>query len=182
MKRLCLIVAMCVLAARMFAQEDVIVAQDTLNHWLTYNIPGQTVIDSLGIPDLEGEFLYWESDGNYHNPWHYFSLGLTLWMVSDSIGSPSEVEYIKSTEDDSLTTTTFVTTKGIRIGTPKKQVLDLYEALQVLDLNEAHWDKPYDVRFIVPLDRLWIGDPYEATIIEFYEDKVFTIEMGYFSE
>jgi len=49
-------------------------------------------------------------------------------------------------------------------------------------LNEAHWDKPYDVRYIVPLDRLWIGDPYEATIIEFYEDKVFTIEMGYFSE
>ena len=182
MKRLCLIVAMCVLAARMFAQEDVVVAQDTLNHWLTYNIPGQTVIDSLGIPDLEGEFQYLESDGSYHNPWHYFSLGLTLWMVSDTIGSPSSVEYIKITDDDSLTTTTFVTTKGIRIGTPKKQVLDLYEAFQVLDLNEAHWDKPYDVRYIVPLDRLWIGDPYEATIIEFYKDKVFSIEMGYFWE
>jgi hypothetical protein len=103
-------------------------------------------------------------------------------MVSDTIGSPSSVEYIKITDDDSSTTTTFVTTKGIRIGTPKKQVLDLYEALQVLDLNEEHWDKPYDVRYIFPLDLLWIGDPYEATIIEFYEDKVLTIEMGYFSE
>ena len=180
MKRLSILVMMCFLLASGFAQEGV-VAQDTLNHWLTYNIPGQTVIDSLGIPDLEGEFQYLESDGNYHQNWDYFSLGLTLWMVSDTIGSPSSVEYIKITDDDSSITTTFVTTKGIRIGTPKKQVLDLYEAFQVLDLNED-WDKPYDVRYIVPLDLLWIGDPYEATIIEFYKDKVFSIEMGYFSE
>lgn len=182
MKRFSLIVAMCVMGTRMFAQEDVVVAQDTLNHWLTYNIPGQTVIDSLGIPDLEGEFQYLESDGNYHQNWDYFSLELTLWMVSDTIGSPSSVEYIKITDDDSSITTTFVTTKGIRIGTPKNQVLDLYEAFQVLDLDDAHWDKPYDVRYIVPLDRLWIGDPYEATIIEFYKDKVLSIEMGYFGE
>lgn len=180
MKRLCLIVAMCVLAARMLAQEDVVV-RDTLNHWLTYGIPGQTVLDSLGKPDIKGEFEYWESDANYHQNWEYPSLGLTLWMVSDTIGSLSKVEYIKIT-DEPLITSTFVTTKGIRIGTPKKQVLDLYEAFQVLDLDDAHWDKPYDVRFIVPLDRLWIGDPYEATIIEFYKDKVFTIEMGYLSE
>ena len=171
MKRLCLIVAMCVLAARMFAQKEVLV-QDTLNHWLTYNIPGQTVIDSLGIPDLEGEFLYWESDGNYHNSWHYFSLGLTLWMVSDSIGSPSEVEYIKITDDDSLTTTTFVTTKGIRIGTPKKQVLDLYD---------AHIDKTYEVLHKDP-NLLLIGNLYEGTIFHFTDDKVTIIEMGYLSE
>ena len=172
----------CFILTSGFAQEAVFFGQDTLNHWLTYNIPGQTVKDSLGIPDLEGEFMYWESDGAYHQNWHYFSLGLTLWVVSDTIGSASKVEHIKITDDDSLITPTFVTTKGIRIGTPKKQVLDLYEALQVFDLDEAHWDKTYDVRYIVPLDELLIGDLYEATIIDFYEDKVFSIEMGYFSE
>ena len=172
----------CFLLTSGYAQEESVFAQDTLNHWLTYNIPGQTVVDSLGIPDLMGEFVYWESDGSYHQSWDYFSLGLTLWVVSDTIGSASMVEYIKITNDDSLITTTFVTTKGIRIGTPKKQVLDLYEAHQVLDMHEEHWDKPYHVRYFVPLDRLLIGDLYEATIIEFYKDKVLTIEMGYFFE
>ena len=172
----------CFLLTSGYAQEESVFAHDTLNHWLTYNIPGQTVIDSLGIPDLEGEFEYWESDANYHQKWDYFSLGLTLWVVSDTIGSASKVEYIKITDDVSLITTTFVTTKGIRIGTPKKQVLDLYEAHQVLDMHEEHWDKPHHVRYFAPLDRLLIGDLYEGTIFDFYEDKVFTIEMGYFSE
>ena len=163
---------MCVLAARMLAQEDVVVAQDTLNHWLTYNIPGQTVLDSLGKPDIKGKFEYWESDGNYHQNWDYFSLGLTLWMVSDTIGSPSSVEYIKITDDDSSITTTFVTTKGIRIGTPKNQVLDLYE---------AHIDKTYEVLHKDP-NLLLIGNLYEGTIFHFTDEKVTIIEMGYLSE
>lgn len=171
MKRLCLIVAMCVLAARMLAQEDVVV-RDTLNHWLTYGIPGQTVLDSLGKPDIKGEFEYWESDGNYHQNWDYFSLGLTLWMLSDTIGSPSSVEYIKITDDDSSITTTFVTTKGIRIGTPKKQVLDLYD---------AHIDKTYEVLHKDP-NLLLIGNLYEGTIFHFTDEKVTIIEMGYLSE
>ena len=155
----------------MFAQEDVVVAQDTLNHWLTYNIPGQTVIDSLGIPDLEGEFQYLESDGNYHQKWDYFSLGLTLWVFSDTIGSASKVEYVKIT-DEPLITSTFVTTKGIRIGTPKKQVLDIYN---------AHIDKTYEALHKDP-NLLLIGDFYEGTIFYFTDDKVSLIEMGFFSE
>lgn len=161
---------MCVLVARMFAQEDVIV-RDTLNHWLTYGIPEQTVMDSLGIPELEGEFEYWEADGNYHNQWDYFSLGLTLWMVSDTIGSPSKVEYIKITEEP-LIASIFVTTKGIRIGTSKKQVQDLCG---------AHRDKTYDALHKDP-NLLLIGNLYEGTIFHFNGDKVSFIEMGYFSE
>ena len=170
MKRLCLIVAMCVLAARMLAQENVVV-RDTLNHWLTYGIPGQTVLDSLGKPDIKGEFEYWESDANYHQNWEYPSLGLTLWMVSDTIGSLSKVEYIKIT-DEPLITSTFVTTKGIRIGTPKKQVLDLYD---------AHIDKTYEVLHKDP-NLLLIGNLYGGTIFHFTDEKVTIIEMGYLSE
>lgn len=162
--------AMCVLAARMLAQEDVVV-RDTLNHWLTYGIPGQTVLDSLGKPDIKGEFEYWESDANYHQNWEYPSLGLTLWMVSDTIGSLSKVEYIKIT-DEPLITSTFVTTKGIRIGTPKKQVLDLYD---------AHIDKTYEVLHKDP-NLLLIGNLYEGTIFHFTDEKVTIIEMGYLSE
>jgi hypothetical protein len=72
MKKLGLLILICACFSGGYAQNDV-VAQDTLNRWLTYNIPGQTVIDSLGIPDLEGEFQYLESDGNYHQKWDYFS-------------------------------------------------------------------------------------------------------------
>ena len=172
MKKIGLVILICACISGGYAQEEGVVAQDTLNHWLTYNIPGQTVVDSLGIPDLMGEFVYWESDGSYHQSWDYFSLGLTLWVVSDTIGSASKVEYIKITDDDSLITTTFVTTKGIRIGTPKKQVFDIYN----VDI-----DKTYDVLH-KDSNHLLIGDLYEGTIFDFYEDKVFTIEMGYFSE
>ncbi|MBQ1780244.1 MAG: hypothetical protein II001_02290 [Bacteroidales bacterium] len=161
----------CFLLTSGYAQKESVFVQDTLNHWLTYNIPGQTVIDSLGIPDLEGEIEYWESDGNYHQKWDYFSLGLTLRVFSDTIGSASKVEYVKIT-DEPLITSTFVTTKGIRIGTPKKQVLDIYD---------VHIDKTYDVPHKVQ-NQLLIGNLYEGTIFNFHEDKVFTIEMGYFSE
>lgn len=171
MKKLCIYVMTCFLLTSGYAQKESVFVQDTLNHWLTYNIPGQTVIDSLGIPDLEGEIDYWESDGNYHQQWDYFSLGLSLWVVSDTIGSTSKVEYIKIT-DEPLITSTFVTTKGIRIGTPKKQVLDIYD---------VHIDKTYDVPHKVQ-NQLLIGNLYEGTIFNFHEDKVFTIEMGYFSE
>ena len=92
-------------------------------------------------------------------------------MVSDTIGSASKVEYIKIT-DEPLITSTFVTTKGIRIGTPKKQVLDIYN---------VHTDKTYDVTHKVQ-NQLLIGNLYEGTIFDFYEDKVLSIEMGYFSE
>ena len=135
MKKLCIYVMTCFLLTSGYAQKESVFVQDTLNHWLTYNIPGQTVIDSLGIPDLEGEIEYWESD-------------------------------------EPLITSTFVTTKGIRIGTPKKQVLDIYD---------VHIDKTYDVPHKVQ-NQLLIGNLYEGTIFNFHEDKVFTIEMGYFSE
>ncbi len=161
---------MCVMGTRMLAQEDVVV-RDTLNHWLTYGIPGQTVLDSLGKPDIKGKFEYWESDANYHQNWEYPSLGLTLWMVSDTIGSLSKVEYIKIT-DEPLITSTFVTTKGICIGTPKKQVLDLYD---------AHIDKTYEVLHKDP-NLLLIGNLYEGTIFHFTDEKVTIIEMGYLSE
>ena len=171
MKKLCIYVMTCFLLTSGYAQKESVFVQDTLNHWLTYNIPGQTVIDSLGIPELESNLGYWESDGNYHQQWDYFSLGLSLWVVSDTIGSTSKVEYIKIT-DEPLITSTFVTTKGIRIGTPKKQVLDIYD---------VHIDKTYDVPHKVQ-NQLLIGNLYEGTIFNFHEDKVFTIEMGYFSE
>ena len=171
MKKLCIYVMTCFLLTSGYAQKESVFVQDTLNRWLTYNIPGQTVIDSLGIPELESNLGYWESDGNYHQQWDYFSLGLSLWVVSDTIGSTSKVEYIKIT-DEPLITSTFVTTKGIRIGTPKKQVLDIYD---------VHIDKTYDVPHKVQ-NQLLIGNLYEGTIFNFHEDKVFTIEMGYFSE
>ena len=154
---------MCVLVARVFAQEEVIV-KDTLNHWLTYGIPGQTVLDSLGEPDVKGESEYWESDANYHQRWEYTSLGLTLWIVSNSHYTEYNVESIFLTDNPS-----FVTTRGIHIGTPKKQVLDLYD---------AHTDKTYSVLHKDPPNLLMIGTIYEGTIFHFTDDKVSMIVIG----
>ena len=60
MNRIVSFLLMCLVNVCGFAQNEDVVVQDTLNHWLTYNVPGQTVVDSLGIPDLEGEFEYKE--------------------------------------------------------------------------------------------------------------------------
>ena len=154
----------CFLLTSGYAQKESVFVQDTLNHWLTYNIPGQTVIDSLGIPDLEGEIEYWESDANYHQKWDYFSLGLTLWVVSDTIGSASTVESIFLTDNPS-----FVTTKGIHIGSPKEQVLDLY--------GVQKGKTPFGIIYRDP-DLLIIGTIYEGIFIQFSDDKVSMISTG----
>ena len=148
-----------------FAQEAGFVGQDTLNHWLTYGIPGQMVLDSLGEPDVKGELEYWESDANYHQSWEYTSQGLTLWMLSDTRGSASTVESIFLTNNPS-----FSTTKGIRIGTPKEQVLNLYDAQS---------KNPYEDDVIyVNSNLLIIGNIYEGTFFRFTDDKVSMIATG----
>ena len=163
MKKLGLLILICACFSGGYAQNDV-VAQDTLNRWLTYNIPGQTVVDSLGAPNAKGEFEYYESDGGFHQQWEYTSLGLTLWVVSDTIGSASTVESIFLTDNPS-----FVTTKGIHIGSPKEQVLDLY--------GVQKGKTPFGIIYRDP-DLLIIGTIYEGIFIQFSDDKVSMISTG----
>ena len=164
-KSLCIVVMTCFILTSGFAQETGFFGQDTLNHWLTYGIPGKTVLDSLGQPDVKGEFEYWESDANYHQSWEYTSLGLTLWIVSDSYHTIFIVESIFLTDNP-----WFSTTKGIRIGTPKEQVLNLYDAQS---------KNPYeDGVFYVNSNLLIIGNVLKSTLFRFTDDKVSMIVIG----
>ena len=164
MKRLCIYAISCFLLTSGFAQEAGFVGQDTLNHWLTYDIAEQTVLDSLGAPDAKGEWEYWDDDANYHQRWEYTSLGLTLWIVSNSY-QEYIVETIFLTDNSS-----FVTTKGIHIGTPKEQVLDLYDAQS---------KNPYeDGVFYVNSNLLIIGNVLKSTLFRFTDDKVSMIVIG----
>jgi hypothetical protein len=111
---------------------------EVLNGWLGYECEQKTVIDSLGIPDYKGEDNYWGVTGSYVQKWEYKSIGLILYMESIEYEGNKKVFEIELTAPS-----TFVTSKGIGIGSTLDMVLEKYVNeinKKPSDINEKYLD------------------------------------------
>ena len=136
---------------------------ETLNGWLTKNVPEKIIIDSLGNPEVKGEDVFWEGTANYVQKWEYGSLGLILFMESDELGNDKKVFHIEI-HSPSL----FKTSKGTGIGSSKKDVLVSYA--NVINKNESDSDV------------IVIGSVYGGTCFYMVNEQVSSIFIGELAE
>lgn len=136
---------------------------ETLNGWLKKNVPAKIIIDSLGNPEVEGEDVFWEGTANYVQKWEYRSLGLNLFMESDELGNDKKVFHIEI-----FSPSLFKTSKGIGIGSSKKDVLVSYA--NVINKNESDSDV------------IVIGSIYGGTCFYMINERVNGIFIGELAE
>lgn len=128
---------------------------------LALGLPAARVIALHGEPGERGRDEIWEADGAHHQDWSWPHLGLTLDMVSDSREGEKKIGSVTTRAPSTL-----ATAKGITIGSPRGEVLELYGALR-----DPEFPVDDKAQFIA-------GSIYGGLMFTFADDKVTRLFLG----
>jgi hypothetical protein len=101
----------------------------------------------------------WGADGAYHQTWQYAECGITLGMVSQQKGAAKSIESITIDSPSRLSTK-----QGIRIGSPKKMVVNAYKSQLNNEMSNS--------------ETLVAGSIYGGLIFQFQNGRVSRIFLG----
>lgn len=133
--------------------------KEIIDEWLRITIPGQVVINKLGVPEKKGKDEYWGATGTYMQNWIYSDLGIMLEMESERQGEEKRVFSITMVHPSKLSTS-----QGIVIGSNAGSVWEKY--YNSIDSSNT------DFNTIV------VGSIYDGTIFTIEEDSVIRIFIG----
>jgi hypothetical protein len=127
---------------------------------LRHGMSAAELIKAVGDPAKKGRVEPWEADAAYHQTWEYPAAGLVIDMVADARKGPQTLGSLTVTAPSML-----ASLRGIRIGSPRADVEQQYDAVRDREMEEPGGD-------------IIAGSIYGGLIFAFKDGKVAQMFLG----